>query len=208
MTLALHNKEGPSEAVCFHEIGHFLAQYGLNGQIGSISVENYGNIEGMMEVETGVGDPFFVKRNNKTSDELLDEVVTCLGGIAGEEVFLGKRYCGAKSDIANAVEIIKDVMQNGCLGFEFLPEFEIARKTMGGYMSQTEDNKYRAPERQQRMIGILNEKLEKAKGILQSLKSLGEIILPLLMENERLSKEELTDIVEQYKKDHPAVSVS
>ncbi len=197
------SKDGPKDSVCYHEIGHFLAQYGLSGEIGSISVETYGTIAGRMETEDEFDDPFKPKKDARSSEEILDSIVVSLGGIAGEEVFLGKRFCGSSSDISNAVELILLVMSNGCLGFELLPSFNIERQMGSRPMCSSILNKNGAHLRSETIVRILSEKLEKAIGFVRDWKALGETIFPLLKEKESLSKEELTQIVSNFRKEHP-----
>lgn len=192
------SKDGPSEAVCYHEIGHFLAQFGLTQEIGSLSVESYGAVAGRMEVEDEFDNPFKPKKDSRSADEILDSVAVCLGGIAGEEVFLGKRYCGSSSDISNAIELISLVITNGALGFEYLPSFDIERQSLGRFARMSIPNKNGTDLRSEKIVQILNEKLAKAIDFCKRFQGLGERIFPVLKEKEALGKEELRVIVNEF----------
>lgn len=197
------NKGGPTDAVCYHEIGHFLAQYALTGDIASISVEQYGSVAGHVSVEEELPIPFAPKKDDRTAQEILDSVAVNLGGMAGEEVFLGKKYCGARSDLSNAIESIHQVLSNAALGFEYLPSFDVE------HFGPTRGITGRIPNdgfdeiRSRKYVEILNEKYAMAKRFVSQWEGLGRKILPILKEKESLTSEELTVIVSDYRKEHP-----
>ncbi len=193
---------GPSDSVCYHEIGHFLAQYGLTGEIASISVEQYGNVAGHVSLEEDFPVPLAPKKDDRTANEILDSVAVSLGGIAGEEVFLGKRYCGSRSDLSNAIESIYQVLANGCLGFEFLPSFDVDRFSATRGIRASIPNDSSSEMRSQKFVQILNEKLQIAIGFVRKWEALGRIIFPILKEKESLTSEELSIIVSGYRKEH------
>ena len=193
---------GPSDSVCYHEIGHFLAQYGLTGEIASISVEQYGNVAGHVSLEEDFPVPLAPKKDDRSADEILDSVAVSLGGIAGEEVFLGKRYCGSRSDLSNAIESIYQVLANGALGFEYLPSFDVDRFSATRGIRASIPNDSSSEMRSQKFVQILNEKLQIAIGFVRKWEALGRIIFPILKEKESLTSEELSIIVNGYRKEH------
>lgn len=197
-------KGGPHDSVCYHEIGHFLTQYGLTGEIASISVEQYGNVAGHIALEEGFPVPLAPKKDDHRSiEEILDSVAVALGGIAGEEVFLGKRYCGSRSDLSNAIESIYQVLASGALGFEYLPSFDVDRFSATRGIRASIPNDSASELRSQKYVQILTEKLEIAKGLVRKWRGLGERIFPILKEKESLTTEELFVIVNDYRKEHP-----
>lgn len=198
------NKGGPHDSVCYHEIGHFLTQYGLTGEIASISVEQYGNVAGHIALEEDFPVPLAPKKDDhRSSEEILDSVAVALGGIAGEEVFLGKRYCGSRSDLSNAIESIYQVLASGALGFEYLPSFDVDRFSATRGIRASIPNDSASELRSQKYVQILTEKLEIAKGFVRRWRGLGERIFPILKEKESLTTEELSVIVNDYRKEHP-----
>lgn len=197
------NKAGPTDAVCYHEIGHFLAQYELTGDIASISVEQYGRVAGHIWLDDDFPIPFTPRKDDRSAEEILDSVIVCLGGMAGEEVFLGKRYCGSRADLSNANEAIYNVLANGALGFEYLPSFDASAFAGRAATMMSTPNNYYAEERSKKIIDILNEKFEKAKAFILKWQDLGRMIFPILKEKEMISSEELTILINDYKKEHP-----
>ena len=196
-------KGGPSDAVCYHEIGHFLAQFGLTGEIGSISVERYGAVAGRVEFDDEFTNPFKPKKDDRSADEILDSIAVDLGGMAGEDIFLGKRYCGSSADLSSAMEKIKLLFSNAALGFEFMPSFDIDSESHGRFLRNSIPNKNDVDRRSAKIVEILQDKLEIALGYVTRWKGLGETIFPLLKEKESLSSEELSSIVNDYRKEHP-----
>ncbi len=186
-------EDGPSDSLLYHEIGHFLVQYGLNGEIGSLSVERYGDIEGHFNHEEDEGS----RSKSMSIDELLDSVAVSLGGIAGEEVFLGKRFVGAEDDLGKACKAILSAFRSGAFGFRFIPYYEtgLGRSFMtslevpGHSRDDMIDEKYHA---------ILDEKYALAKSLVEKWADLGRKIHPVLKDRGSLSKEELEVIVSDY----------
>ena len=197
------NKGGPTDSVCYHEIGHFLAQYALTGEIASISVEQYGNVAGHVALEEDFPIPLAPKKDDRSAQEILDSVIVSLGGMAGEEVFLGKRYCGSRSDLSNAIESIYQVLANGALGFEYLPSFDVDRFSATRGIRASIPNDSSSEMRSQKFVQILNEKLATAKQFVSKWEGLGRIIFPILKDKESLTSEELSTIVSDYRKEHP-----
>lgn len=197
------NKGGPTDSVCYHEIGHFLAQYALTGEIASISVEQYGNVAGHVALEEDFPIPLAPKKDDRSAQEILDSVIVSLGGMAGEEVFLGKRYCGSRSDLSNAIESIYQVLANGALGFEYLPSFDVDRFSATRGIRASIPNDSSSEMRSQKFVQILNEKLATAKQFVSKWEGLGRIIFPILKDKESLTSEELSTIVNDYRKEHP-----
>ncbi len=153
-------KQGPADSVCYHEIGHFLAQYALNKRVGSISVENYGEIRGRMELDDEINIvPETTRFDVRSAKAVLDDVVVSLGGIAGEEVFLHERYCGSQSDLSKAFASIYMVLQNGALGFALMPCFDLVNQNMVSLARLSTSNRVHEESYQRKIIEIMEEKL-------------------------------------------------
>ncbi len=193
---------GASDSICYHEIGHFLAQFGLTGEVGSISVERYGLIGGRVEFDDKIGSPFKSKVDDRSAEEILDLIVVDLGGMAGEEVFLNKRYCGGAADLSSAMDKINLVFSSAALGFEYMSSFDIECESKGRFMKASISNKESLSKRNAKIIEILYEKFDKAKEIVKEWQELGRKIYPLLKERGSLSKEELENLVNDYRKEN------
>lgn len=197
------SKGGPRDSVCYHKIGHFLAQYGSTGEIASISVESYGAVAGYVTMEEAFEAPLKPKKDDRSANAILDSVVVDLGGMAGEDVFLGERYCGSSADLSLAFEKISMVLDSGALGFEYLSSFNIEHESRGRMMCVMQPNKNGVDARCAKIVEILNEKLAKAQDFVKRWQELGKILFPILKEKQMLSSEELAVIVDDYRKEHP-----
>lgn len=175
----------------------------MTGEIASISVEQYGNVAGHVALEEDFPIPLAPKKDDRSAQEILDSVIVSLGGMAGEEVFLGKRYCGSRSDLSNAIESIYQVLANGALGFEHLPSFDVDRFSATRGIRASIPNDSSSELRSQKFVQILNEKLATAKQLVSKWETLGRIIFPILKDKESLTSEELSTIVSDYRKEHP-----
>ena len=195
--------KAPSDAVCYHEIGHFLAQYELTGKIGSISVETYGGIEGRVEFDDDEDEGQEKDMRLMSVDALLDNVAVCLGGIAGELAFIGKRYCGSANDLENAVSTLVYVISNGAFGFEaMLGTQGIKAQGMGRCFSMGDSGEDETlNSRNETMTRLLYDCQSKAFQAITKHVELGKIIYPLLKERESLTKEELQVIVTDYNRE-------
>ena len=180
----------PSDAVCYHEIGHFLVQYGLTGQIGSISVEKIGPYDGYVdfdEDQTGKTNDI----DSCSADDVMNAVTVALGGIAGELVFLDKRYCGATKDISDAVDLIRHLMANGVFGFEYLPFGNHGIPSIAGQTVMGEDTNDNAPSLGQKTTAILQDELNKAIEIVEKWRNLGDKIYRSLKRERCLTREDI-----------------
>ena len=178
--------------VVWHEIGHLLCQYALTGKLSSVSVEAYGDVQGHVVIEDELEDRG-ARWTGLDADGILDKVTVYLGGIAGEEVFLGKRYCGASADITSAIAAVKTVLANGVMGFQYLPELSMKRYTnIGGLVGSAREYE---GSFQRKLVEILEERLQIARDLLRERKALAETIYPALIAKGSLSREELEQLI-------------
>lgn len=195
-----NHSKAPSDAVCYHEIGHFLTQYGLTGKIGSISVETYGGIAGYVEFDDDEDEQQAGDTRQMSSDDVLDSVAVCLGGIAGELTFIGKRYCGSLNDLERAVDGVIFLISNGVFGFEaMLGTRSIKAQSIGRcFTMEDSDESEATSNRNETLTRVLYNCQSTALEMVRKHMELGKTIYPLLKERESLSKEELQVIVADY----------
>ena len=196
-------KEEPKDSTCFHEIGHFLVQYGLNQTIGSLSVEKYGEILGRMEIDDYRPISSLRRKDDDdmSAEDILKSVSVDLGGMAGEEVFLGKRFCGSSSDISAAITKIDMLLRNAVFGFEYLPFFEVESQSSSGFSINRMLNKNDPGLRGRKYVEVLTKQYQAAKKYIEDLKPLGMMIYPLLKKRKSLSVEELTSLANRFQKE-------
>ncbi|MCQ2772479.1 MAG: AAA family ATPase [Bacilli bacterium] len=101
-----------------HESGHFIVNYALTGKIGSLTVEQYGNVRGAHVNEFDEDEEEQVEENNCLVSSLKKEMAVLLGGNVAEKMFLnGDCSTGASNDIARAIDISEQIISSGLLGY-------------------------------------------------------------------------------------------
>ena len=187
-----NSRNGPDDMVCYHEIGHFVTEYKLTGNVGSISTEKFGTIKGHVFFEEMGTEADLITRNT-----LKDELVTILGGMAGEEVMCGDISNGSSSDVGKARNCILSLANVGAFGFEKL----------GNVISYGSLGRDAIPVSERRIKTIndlestlLAEAYDKAKAIIEDNKNLVNVLYTELKQRERLSKREIEIIIQNMEK--------
>ena len=181
----------PKLSVAWHEIGHLLVRYALTGKVSTISTESFGSIEGFIASDENEADED--ELNETDAEGILNNVAICLGGMAGEEVFLGKRYCGSVDDIDKAIHSIAVVLSNGVLGFQYLPDMSIPSDWRTAKACRGNKNPL---SYQQKVIEILEERHQVAVNLVKKMKFIGEAIYPELIKKGNMCKEELERLIQ------------
>lgn len=183
------SKNGPSDLTCYHEIGHFIAEYKTSGSIGSISTERYGKIGGHVYFEDELAVQEIITRNL-----LKNKLVTVLGGIAGEEVMCNDVTTGSYDDIRKARELISRLANIGAYGFDKL----LPSMTIGKYAGTVFVSNKRVENIENLETELLTEAFERAKQLMKENEGLAKAIYKQLKEKEALSKTELEEIIKSY----------
>ncbi len=167
-------------AVAYHEIGHFIMDYELNGGYGTISLMGTGKAAGHYTT---------VKENNdmnySTFKDLKNMVVVALGGYASCLVFLKQVCSGAESDLLLARNRFNKMCRDGMFGFDCFPETKI-----GSYNFPT-SAKYQEKEAE-----FLDYCLLEATSIIRRYKDKIELIFEKIMEKDVLFKQDLVELME------------
>ena len=185
------SRDGNDDITRYHEIGHFITEYKTTGKIGSISTERYGDIRGHVYIDDEIIELEPISREN-----LKKKLITMLGGIAGEEVMCNDITSGSSDDIGKARDSIRRLMNVGAFGFDLLlPKAMLNRMAFENFpvserkLQMIEDFEYK----------LLNDAFEKAKEIIKTNKDIIEILYNNLKEKEKLSKNEIEEIIKNYK---------
>lgn len=184
---------GPSDTTCYHEIGHFIISYIVNNEIGEISVERYGDIQGYMNLEAGSKTRVQVTRNT-----LDNRVMVALGGMAAEEVYTKDISLGAIKDISNAKALISGLMQSGALGFDLISEKTNSIEYALHRSSESSDSEAKKTKIENYMANKLEENFKRAKQILVENKKLADYIYKEIKTNSKLNKNEMTNLINKY----------
>lgn len=102
------------DSVIYHEIGHFIADYALNKNVGMIVVSQHGEAAGMYSRQD------FVRNWSELSLGSLSEMkkacVVSISGLVATEFFLGEPYMGASKDLGKIATNYVAMVQNGLMG--------------------------------------------------------------------------------------------
>lgn len=187
------SRTGPNDMICYHEIGHFITEYIQTGNIGSISIQKHGKVQGHVSLE--IEDYLTVVQ--ATRNTLHKKLVTILGGMAGEEIMCLDVGNGSSNDIMKARRLIYALMNTGAFGFDKLPAFN----SLGGMVGDGSPSSLKKMELIEEFeINLLNKAYEDAKNIIRNNKELNSILYEELKQRETLSKQDAEQLVNEYNK--------
>ena len=185
------SRSGPDDMTCYHEIGHFVAEYKTSGSVGSISTERYGRVQGHVYFDEEI-----IEFEPVTRDTLKKKLITMLGGLAGEEVMCGDVTSGSSDDVGKARKFISQLMNVGAFGFDkLLPVNKIGRLSRESF--PTSEKRLEIIEKFE--YDLLTEAFDKAKALISENKTLVEAICKELKQKEKLSKREVESILKNFK---------
>lgn len=101
--------------ISYHEIGHFISDYLLNNSSGIISLGGYG-------FDLGHYKSNHTNRNYIISlEDVRNEIIVCLSGIACTEMLLHNKYTGGNDDIQKSRVLYRRMSESAMLGLDNLP---------------------------------------------------------------------------------------
>lgn len=113
-TASIRKKDGKDKSpVIYHEIGHFIADYVLNGNIGMINVVPYGDSVGRyshLEIEEKINE-----YANESYSSMMNYAIVAISGLVATQVFLGESFMGAANDIETITAIFVSMLKSGLL---------------------------------------------------------------------------------------------
>ena len=101
--------------IAYHEIGHFISDYTLNKKLGTIAIGGYGDNLGHYQRTD--------ENKNKvySFNDLKNEIIVNLSGIACTNRLLNDHYSGGEDDIKKSRMLYKRISECALLGFDNLP---------------------------------------------------------------------------------------
>ena len=177
------NSTDDSEHVCYHELGHFICEYVLNGNLSEISVERIGNVGGHIRtLHTGpiVSDSSF--------EECKNTAITLLGGFAAEKIFMGQTYTGVYGDLSKFGNFIENMAFCGMFGSKYM----FKESSMQRPLSATNTSKTEICSK------CFDEYLEIAEKIINDNKDLILFLFKYLKEQKKLDSKYIETLINKF----------
>ena len=188
------------KVVCFHEAGHAVIGIELpNGEeVHKITIIPRGMAGGYTQML-----PKEERTMVMTKDELLDRITSLLAGRVSEEMFLNEMSTGASDDFKKATRIARSMVTE--YGMSDLGPVQFEHRSEEVFLGRdyTKSRNYSdtvALEIDQEVRKIIDACYKRAKDIIQKNKDLVNLLSETLMNKETLTKEEIEEIVNNYKK--------
>ena len=186
--------------VAYHESGHAVLGIELpNGEeVHKITIIPRGMAGGYTQML-----PKEERTMIMTKDELLQRITCYLGGRASEELFVGEISTGASDDFKRATQIARSMVTE--YGMSDLGPMQLEHRSGEVFLGRDYANTSKnysdtvALEIDKEIRKIIDECYEKAKSILVKNKGLVEVLAKTVSEKETITKEEIEEIVSEYK---------
>ncbi|PIP00656.1 AAA family ATPase [Pleomorphomonas carboxyditropha] len=181
-----------SRIYAVHEAGHAVVAQLLGGaEIVDVSIVR----ELLVDVEAQPGGGLSradYQPGNLSREQLIDEITVLLGGIAAEEVVLGRRYTGSgghpQSDLARATSIAAGLHGTHGLGRQL---------TLVGLLSDDAQLMLRHPDVRRAVEETLQGCLARARNLVTEHRDAIDDIAERLVEHGRVSGSEIAEIVDR-----------
>ncbi len=197
--IRIKTDDKPDDRVCYHEIGHLICYYALDGVSSDISVEKIGDAAGhtsptpfMIDEDEDL--PFIQNNDSQkkqlgTKTELEHKAIALLGGYAAEEIFKGEISAGVKHDIDTFDNLIVFMCSCGMLDKKYMFKEEIL--TRGNYVSDNDPRHF-----------YFEKYLQVAKDCINNNKDLCLFIFDGLYEQKSIEADDIKRIIEEFNKTH------
>lgn len=189
---ASQESDDADDSVIYHEIGHFVADYVLNGKIGMLDIVRHGDILGMYST---LDDPMPHAKKDEDKGSYRKSWNNCViavsGAIAAEEM-LGEKFLGAASDYAKVANTYRALLSSG-IGDSYDVAVEVMAQSFPHFPSTTRPDSFI-----EGFEKFLNGVTEESRRIISANKELIGVLFEPLKRKKILMKEEISDIVRQF----------
>ncbi len=182
--------------VAFHEGGHAIAGFYLNGgnQVHKVTIIPRG-MAGGYTVSLPKEDRSFM-----TKEDILDQVVELLGGRVAEEIVLGEISTGASNDLERVTAIVRRMITEFGMSAKLGP-MQFGHRQGQVFLGRdiaSEQNYSEAIafEIDQEMRLIVDQCYEKTRALLTEHRSKLDLLAQTLLENETLDGEQIRQLME------------
>lgn len=192
------NNDANALEVLAHEIGHALVAYELTGSCGTVSALRYGNTAGSTDIsdeyyeneEIALESSPYSEDRMKNYNDILNDIVITLGGMAGEKVYLNQKSTGVHGDMCSIYDSFETLVGNCCLGFNY----------SRAYSPNSGDDVYNRVYR--KCKHLIKKYYKKACNILKKNKTLGLYLIDEIHKaDDVLSNSELLRRIKIFKED-------
>jgi cell division protease FtsH len=195
--IRIKTDDKPDDRVCYHEIGHLICHYALDGVLSDISVEKIGDAAGYTTPTPllDFGELSYIRRNamhheeSGTKTELEHKAIALLGGYAAEQIFKGENSAGARQDIETFGRLVLYMGECGMLEEKYMFKEE--------YIGRVKYDENVDP----RNI-YFNKYLQIAKDCINNNKDLCLFIFDRLYDQKTIESDEIKKIIEEFNKSH------
>ncbi len=179
-----------NSVVIYHELGHFITDYVISGEIGMISINPYGQTGGSY-TRFNKGESY----NEFSLSEIKNTCVCLIGGLVATKIFLNEPYLGADSDLFTLGTTYMQMVQNGLTGAkDFALHFlykDRGRVQLNSFTNELTDD----------FVKFLNECEMRATNIINNNRRIIEVLFNELVTKGVLTAEETKELI----KDIPVV---
>lgn len=188
------------ERVAYHECGHAICAYILPGAdpVHKISIVPRGLSALGYTQQLPTDERYLI-----TKEEMLDKVVTLLGGRAAEELVFESVSTGAQNDLSRATDIVRAIVTQ--FGMDEKIGLVVVEEQSGGRFLTTEGILSKAEKVSEKTKQLIDEEIakimgscyEEAKQILSDNREKLDRLADELLKKEVISEEELKSIMEE-----------
>lgn len=179
-----------NSSTIYHEIGHFIADFELNGSIGMINVIPFAHSNGTF---SRISNEEANKTSNMSYTKMYNECVVLISGLVATEVFKGEAYMGAGSDIEKLTERYLEMAKSG-----LVDEYTMGLSVLSSIHFYTSYNDGQN-EFTNRYAKFINKIKQTSKEILLKHKDLVSVLFEELNKKSVLTHTELEKIINNHK---------
>ena len=186
------NSEKIEDNVIYHEIGHFVADYVLNGKIGMLDVVRHGDISGMY---TTMDSSVFPERMDSDKSSYTAARRNCIIGVSGAvaaQEMLGEQFLGAASDYMKVAMIYRSLLGSGIGDSNDVAVEVMLQSFQHLFAAERPDTYFKSFEK------FLNEVTEESRKIISTNRELISVLFGELKRKKILVKEEIAEILERF----------
>lgn len=182
--------EKDKKLVAYHEAGHALIGILLGeSKVERITIVPRGNAGGYTSYSQK-DDKYFPSQS-----ELEAKIVSLLGGRAAEEIIFNEVTTGARSDLKSASQTARSIVAEYGMSNLGLVQFESSNSNYSGYANiQRNYSEDIAKKIDEEVHAIINQSYEKAKKLLVENRTVLELLVQRLLEQDTLNSEEIEEI--------------